>query len=394
MKNAVYFQSGGPTAVINSSLYGVIKAYCSTDRIDTLYGARHGLEGLIKGDLVEIEKDLSKYEEIQYLNGAILGTARRCLKDISVDDGYEKVLSTLKKHDIGYVFVNGGNDSMDTADKLNKYFLSIGFDCIVIGIPKTIDNDLVNTDHCPGFGSAVKYVVRTTMELFLDINAFNPGRVTVVEIMGRDAGWLAASSIGAKLFNLGPDLIYLPETSFDIERFIEDVKRVYNEKNRVLICVSEALKDRNGKYISMDEKLDSFGHVQLGSVSKYLVSLVEDKLKLKTRNIEFSLVQRCASHLQSKLDREEAIGVGEKAVEYALNNQRGMVSIIRDSDYPYKSHFELVSLSSVANAIKHLPLEYINEAGNYVNDSYLDYIRPFIDEDEINIKSGLLFLKK
>lgn len=281
MKNALYFQSGGPTAVINASFYGVIEAYCKTDKIDTLYGARYGLEGVIKGDLIPIKKDLSLYDEIKDLNGAILGTARRQLKG-SDDIGYAKVLETCKKFNIGYVFVNGGNDSMDTADKLNKFFLKIGFDCIVCGVPKTIDNDLVLTDHCPGFGSSVKFVVRSVSEIFLDINAFNPGRVTIVEIMGRDAGWLAASSAGASIFNLGPDLIYLPEKPFNIDNFLDDVNRVYHEKGRVLICVSEALKDANGKYISADEKLDSFGHVQLGSVSKYLTELVSGKLDRKS----------------------------------------------------------------------------------------------------------------
>lgn len=393
MKNALYFQSGGPTAVINSSFYGVIEAYCNTNKIDTLYGSRYGLEGVIKGDLVPIKKDLNLYKEIKDLSGAILGTARRCLKGDD-DIGYTKVLETCKKFNIGYVFVNGGNDSMDTADKLNKYFLKIGFDCIVVGIPKTIDNDLVLTDHCPGFGSGVKFVTRSVMEIFLDVNAFNPGKVTIVEIMGRDAGWLAASSVAASKFGLGPDLIYLPEKPFDIESFLNDIKTVYEKKKRVLVCVSEALKDKDGKYISVSDSLDSFGHVQLGSVSKYLITLVKDRLGYGTRNIEFSLSQRCACHLQSKNDKLEAIEAGKKAVEFALENKRGMVAIIRDSSKPYKVHYELVELSKVANAVKHFPVEYINEKGNYVNDSYLEYISPFLDEDEIKIESGLMFLGK
>lgn len=394
MSNALYFQSGGPTAVINASFYGVIEACSKTEEIGTLYASRFGLKGVLNDDLIEISKDIEQYKEVPYLNGAIIGTARLQLKDPKKDENYQKVYETCVKHDIKYVFVNGGNDSMDTADKLNKYFKKIGYDAKVVGVPKTIDNDLVMTDHCPGFGSAVKYVVRTMMELYLDINAFNPGRVTVVEIMGRDAGWLAASSVGASIWGAGPDLIYVSEVAFDIDNFIADVKRVYEEKGRVLIAVSEALKDKDGNYHACDAELDSFGHVQLGSISKWLTNLVQAKLGYKTRNIEFSLVQRAACHIQSAQDRKEAIMVGKKAVQYALKGKVGMVAIERKEGDKYAPKFKRVPLSKVANAIKHMPREYINEAGNYINDSYLDYIRPFLDEKEIGMKSANLFINK
>ena len=394
MKNAIYFQSGGPTAVINASFYGVIKGFIKNqDKIGKLYGSRYGIEGIINDDLVEIEKDISLYDEIKELNGAILGSARFKLKGLD-DPKYEQILKTFKKYDIGYVFVNGGNDSMDTADKLNKYFASIGYECYVMGVPKTIDNDLINTDHCPGFGSAAKYVVRSVMEVALDLKSYSKGRVTIMEIMGRDAGWLGATSALANLYDLGPDLIYLPEVAFDMKNFLDDVKRIYEKQGYVYVCVSEALKNDKGEYVTASGVLDSFGHQQLGSVSRFLEDVINQQLHIKTRSIELSLLQRAACHIQSKVDQEEAIGVGENAVDFAVKHEVGMVSIVRDSDKPYKSSYKLTPLKEVANAIKKVPLDFINEEGNGVTQKLIDYVLPFIDEEEIGIKSANIFLKK
>ncbi len=394
MKNALYFQSGGPTAVINASFYGVIKAYLdSLDEVDTLYASRYGVEGIINQDLIKIEKDLSKYEEIKSLNGAILGSSRLKLSKDTSDSNYEKILECVKKYNIGYILVNGGNDSMDTADRLNKFFKEKNLDTVVVGIPKTVDNDLMLIDHTPGFASACKFVVRTIMEISLDINVYKKGRVTIVEIMGRDAGWLGASSLLACRYGLGPDLIYVPETPFSKEKFLKDVSDVYTKKGHCLVCVSEALKDEKGEYISTLGQVDGFGHAQLGSVGQFLDDLVSNELHFKTRHIELSLLQRAAGHIQSKVDVEEAINVGYLALKHALNHQEGMVSIIRDSSSPYKVHYELVPLKDVANGVRHLPKEYLSKDGNFINKSYEEYILPFIDEDEIKIESAHLFIK-
>lgn len=389
MNNAVYFQSGGPTSVINSSFYGVIKACKESNKIDNLYGSLYGIDGLLKDNLVLIDKDINEYQELTNMNGAILGTCRKCLSN---DEELKTIVNTLNKYSIKCVFVNGGNDSMDTCNKMNIYFKENNIDCVAVGIPKTIDNDLELTDHCPGFGSNVKYVVRSLMEIFLDINSYDKGRVTIVEVMGRETGWLTASSICAKLFNLGPDLIYVPEVAFDIEKFLSDCKRIYDSKKKVLVVVAEALKDKDGNYISINQSLDSFGHIQLGSVSFELAKLVKERLNINTRNIEFSLTQRSASHIISTVDKNEAIEVGSLAVKFALENKRGMVGIIRDSDSPYKVHYDLFPIDKIANKIKYLPKKFINNEGNYINDSFIDYCLPFIDKEEIEIKSGHLFI--
>ena len=394
MRNAIYFQSGGPTQVINASFYGVIKGYLKhQDEIGILYGSRYGIEGIINDDLVVIEKDISIYEEIKEMNGAILGSARLKLKGLE-DPKYAQILETFRKYDIGYVFVNGGNDSMDTADKLNKYFEQAGYDCIVIGIPKTIDNDLVNIDHTPGYGSASKYIVRTVMEVALDLQVYSKGRVTLMEMMGRDSGWLTACSAAANLYNLGPDLIYLPEVPFDMKKFLKDVKEVYERKGYAFVCVSEALKNEKGEYVSSIGMVDVFGHQQLGSIGRFLEDVINQQLHIKTRSIELSLLQRASSHIQSNVDREEAILVGEKAVDFAINHDVGMVTIVRESTTPYKVSYQLTPLKDVANAIKTIPLEWINEERNGVTQEMIDYVRPLIDESEIAIKSGNLFLKK
>jgi len=391
MNNAVYLQSGGPTSVINASFYGVIKAIKETNKIDNLYGSLYGIEGLINDELVLVDKELIEYEELMHLNGAILGTCRKCLK--VKDEAFTSITNTINKYSIKYVFINGGNDSMDTADKLNDYFTSNKIDCLVVGIPKTIDNDLVLTDHCPGFGSNAKYVIRTVMEIALDTRSYRKGRVTVVEVMGRDTGWLTASSVYASKYGLGPDLIYVPESPFDIDKYLSDVKAIYEKKGNVLVCVAEALKDKNNEYISIDQKKDQFGHVQLGSVSKYLADIVKEKLNINTRNIELSLSQRSACHYQSKLDRTEAIKCGESAVLFALNGLKGMVSIKVNKRIPYDSYFDLVPLSKVANDVKYLDKDYIIN-GNYISDKFMEYIEPFVDEEELAIYSSNIFLNK
>ena len=392
MKNAVYFQSGGPTSVINSSFYGVIKGVKeSGGRIEKIYGARYGLEGLLTQDLVECDMSLLEYECLKSMPGAVLGSARLQLgENENVDERYSKVLECVKKFDIGYIFVNGGNDSMDTANKLNKFFDSINYDCKVLGIPKTIDNDLVGLDHAPGFASCAQYIIRTCMEMSMDINSYKKGRVTILETMGRDTGWLAASSKVACKYGLGPDLIYVPESCFDVDKFLKDVEDIYKKQGHAFVVVSEALKDKDGNYVSAAKDLDSFGHVQLGAISKYLADLVKEKLGINTRNIELSLTQRCASHISSSIDVNEAILVGCKAVEYALEGKCGMVTIQRDKDNHMS--YPLDELSKTANGIQHLDPSYINEEGNNITDAYVDYVTPLIDENYIAIAKGRMFI--
>lgn len=376
MKNAVYLQSGGPTAVINSSFLGVIEQYQKEDQIDVLYGSKFGLQGLIEDNLIKIEKD-KDYQALKKIPGAILGSARLRLKGDD-DPHYQKILETCKKHSIHYIYVNGGNDSMDTGEKLTRFFERVGYDCVVVGICKTIDNDLENNDFSPGFASAVSYIVKSVMEISLDIMSYKKGRVTIIETMGRDAGWLCASTSIAKKFGLGPDLIYVPEVSFEKDKFLNDVKEIYEKQGRVLVCVSEALKDKDGNYIFADEKsLDSFGHIQLGSISKDLCDLVSNNLHYPTRPIEFNLMQRCAAHLQNPKDVEWAYMCGVNAIKYSLNKEGGVVSIKNDDGV---INYHLAPFKNVANNVRLLPREYMNEQGNWVSAIGEKYFEIFIDE--------------
>lgn len=375
MNNAVYLQSGGPTSVINSSFYGVISQFQKENKIDHLYGAKYGISGLINDQLIEISRK-KDYSYLTKLPGAILGSAR--IKLTCSCEAIEKILSTIENYSIKYVFVNGGNDSMDTGMVLNKVFKERNIDCVVVGIIKTIDNDLYQTDFTPGFASAVNYIVRSIMEISFDVRSYQKGRVTVIETMGRDTGWLCASSSIAQDYDLGPDLIYVPETSFSEEKFIQDVERIYKEKGRVLVCVSEALKDENGNYIFCDDcNLDSFGHIQLGSVGISLCKLIKNKLHYSTRHIELNLMQRCSSHISNKNDIKWAKLCGVNAVKYALKKQSGVVVIkIKDHKFSY----ELVDFEKVANKVKEMPRDFINKEGNGISNKGKEYFSYFKDD--------------
>jgi len=389
MKNAVYFQSGGPTSVINSSFYGVIKGcFENKDKIDKLFGSRFGVKGLIKNDLIEINKPLEHYQELTKKNGAILGTARLKLKEN--DDRFEDILNTVKINNIGYIFCNGGNDSMDTGNKLNKLFKERNIDCKVIGIPKTMDNDLVEIDHAPGFGSACKFVCEVVKGLYQDINSYDETRINVVEVLCRDSGWVAACAKGAAFSNMAPDFIYVPEVPFSIEKFLDDVKKAHEIKDNLLIVVAKTIVDKDGKLIAPILKKDAFGHEYLGNVSDYLVEQIGSKLNLNARASILDLFIRDLVPLNSKVDVEEAKMCGEKAVEFILENKTGMVTIIRDSSSPYKVHYSLAPLDVVANGVKYFDKAWINEEGNNINDSYLDYIKPFLDLEDTQISKDLL----
>jgi 6-phosphofructokinase 1 len=317
---------------------------------------------------------------LKELPGAILGSARIKLNNDYNDDIHARILDTIQKHDIDYLLFNGGNDSMDTANKLNIFFREKGIKTRVFGIPKTIDNDLEETDHTPGFGSAVSYINKSIMEISLDIASYKKGRVTIIELMGRDAGWLCASSCLSQEYGLGPDLIYVPEVAFDKDKFLKKVKSIYDEKGRCLVCVSEALKDVNREYIFADNThVDSFGHKQLGSVSKNLCDLISRDLHYSTRHIEFNLMQRCASHISSKKDIDEAINCGYYATKFAFEGKEGGVIMVRNNDNTISYSF--ADLNKLANEVKLMPRDFLNEEGNNISEKGRAYFEIFKEDD-------------
>ncbi|MBO4856143.1 MAG: diphosphate--fructose-6-phosphate 1-phosphotransferase [Bacilli bacterium] len=388
MKNMVYIQSGGPTSVINTSFYGAIKeAKRHPDEITHIYGSVHGIEGLIDDDLIDIgQEDEEQIELLLQTPGSILGTTRRKLpKDIN-DPLYAKIIENLQKHEIKYVFVNGGNDSMDTCYKLSLLVKQLGLDIVVVGVPKTIDNDLAATDHSLGFPSCAKFVINTVNALIKDACCFKVGKVHIVEIMGRDAGWLTAAP-DVLPENNRPHLFYLPENKFDLDQFLADVKAVYEREGYAMICISEGLQIPRDM---SNVRVDGFGHAQLGGAATELCHIVEDKLNLPTRAVELSLTQRACPVFISKVDREEAIKTGEIAVRTALNGETGkMIVFKRTSNKPYMISFELEDLSKVANAVSLIPQSMMKDATR-MDESFRQYIRPLINgEVTLKCKDGI-----
>ena len=391
-------QSGGPTAVINASLEGVIKAGLKNSEITDVYGALNGIEGIINEQIIDLsQEDIAEIERLRNTPSAALGSVRYYLgDDFDKDPSYAKILATFKKYDIRYFYYIGGNDSMDSCNKIYMYFKREGYDCKVIGIPKTIDNDLVGCDHTPGYGSACKYISTTINEIFLDTSSYKKGRVTIIELMGRDAGWLAASSKLASLNGADPDLIYLPEVPFNIDSFLLEVKRIYEEKQKVLVAVSEGIKDKNGNYILKYRNFnnnDSFGHLQLGGVSSVLCEIVTNTYGYPVRAIELNLPQRCAAHMASLTDIQEAYMCGKKAVEFSVKGESGkMVTLIRQNEV---TRYGLINLNEVATFIKTVPANFISPSGNQITDDYLNYALPLIQgESPISFQNGLpLFTK-
>jgi 6-phosphofructokinase len=385
--NLIFGQSGGPTAVINASAAGVFtEALKRSDVIGKVYGAAHGIVGILNEKFYDMEQeDPAEIELLKTTPSSELGSCRYKLADVEEDDtDYKKLLEIFKKYDIRYFFYNGGNDSMDTCNKVSKYLQSQNYECRVMGVPKTIDNDLYGTDHCPGYASAARYIATSTMEVFKDANVYDGGMICVLEIMGRHAGWLAAASALAATKNCGPDLIYLPEVPFDLEHMVRDVKRIYKEKKKVLVAVSEGVQTSEGKFIPelvSKVSVDAFGHKQLGGAAQVLADYLQEQTGSKVRGIEFSLLQRCAAHLASKIDVDEAYAVGVEAVRKAIEGYTDyMIALERVSNDPYKSEMKLLELHKVANKEKVVPREWINEAGNYVNEKFLEYAMPLISE--------------
>ena len=377
-------QSGGPTSVINASALGVIETALKAGSITRVLGAEHGIVGVLNDRLFDMgEEDPEELSLLKYTPSSALGSCRYKMKDPDVDDTYYKrILEIFQKYDVRYFFYNGGNDSMDTCNKISKYMQKVGYECRVMGVPKTIDNDLFGTDHCPGYASAAKYIATSCMEVYHDARVYDTGMVVIIEIMGRHAGWLAASAALASAYGCGPDLIYLPETDFDMDQFLSDVDRVYKEKGNCLVAVSEGIHYPDGSFVSeaSTSATDGFGHAQLGGLAPTLADLAKTRTGAKVRGIELSLLQRCAAHLASETDIEESYMAGKAAVENAVAGVTDkMIAFERTyEDGKYVCKTKLIDLTDVANTEKKVPLEWINKDGNGITQEYIDYALPLI----------------
>ena len=385
-------QSGGPSAVINASAYGVIRTALENENITKVYGAFHGIKGVLNDQLMIMdEEDPAELANMLHTPSSALGSCRYKIADPDVDDtDYKRILEIFKKYNVRYFFYNGGNDSMDTCNKISKYMNKVGYECRVMGVPKTIDNDLAGTDHCPGFASAAKYIATSFMEVSRDCQVYDTGMVTVIECMGRHAGWLTAAAALANVKGDGPDLVYLPEVDFSMEQFIADVKRVYEAKKNCLVAVSEGIHYADGTFVSEAKTsgTDGFGHAQLGGLAARLTDIIKKELNgVKVRPIELSLLQRCAAHCASGTDIAESFMSGKVAVEAAVAGQTDKMvgfKCTRDEN-GYKCEADLLDLSSVANYEKKVPVEWINERGNNVSDEFINYALPLI-QGEIQMK--------
>lgn len=395
LKGALVFaQSGGPTSVINASAAGVFIEGLHSDAITAVYGAAHGIRGILDEEFFDMGKEEEK--ELLLLKNtpsSALGSVRYKLKDASVDDtDYKRILEVFKKYNVRYFFYNGGNDSMDTCNKISKYMAKSGYDINVIGVPKTIDNDLFGTDHCPGYASAAKYIATTVMEINLDAKVYDTPMVCVIEAMGRNAGWLTAAAALANAKGLGADLIYLPEVDFDVEKFLSDVENVCKKNNNKCIAVvSEGIHDKDGKLIcetlGTSAARDSFGHAQLGGVASMLAGLVKERTGFKTRGIELSLMQRCGAHCASGTDIEETFNAGRAAVKAAVEGETDkMVCYERQAGDEYKIEYKLLPLELAANTEKTVPLEWITDNGTGISKEYVKYALPLIQGESGMVK--------
>ena len=386
-KNVIVGQSGGPTAVINASLYGVVyEALMQKEQIGTVYGMINGIEGFLADTIMDMNsvEQSGELELIKTTPGSFLGSCRYKLPEDLKDDVYPLLFKKFEEYSIGYFFYIGGNDSMDTVSKLSRYAAISGSEICFIGIPKTIDNDLVLTDHTPGFGSAAKYVASTVREIAIDASVYdNKKSVTIVEIMGRHAGWLTAASVLARKFeNDNPVLIYLPESAFNTDTFIEDVKKALEHTSNLVVCVSEGINDGNGTFIcelASDVGVDTFGHKMLTGSGKYLENLVKEKLGVKVRSIELNVNQRCSSSMISATDQEEAIQAGISGVHFALDGITGkMIAFHRTEGAEYSINYVPEDVNLICNQEKTVPPEWITGNGSDIGQAFIDYALPLI----------------
>ena len=386
-KNVIVGQSGGPTAVINASRYGVVyEALMQKEQIGTVYGMINGIEGFLADTIMDMNsvEQSGELELIKTTPGSFLGSCRYKLPEDLKDDVYPLLFKKFEEYSIGYFFYIGGNDSMDTVSKLSRYAAISGSEICFIGIPKTIDNDLVLTDHTPGFGSAAKYVASTVREIAIDASVYdNKKSVTIVEIMGRHAGWLTAASVLARKFeNDNPVLIYLPESAFNTDTFIEDVKKALEHTSNLVVCVSEGINDGNGTFIcelASDVGVDTFGHKMLTGSGKYLENLVKEKLGVKVRSIELNVNQRCSSSMISATDQEEAIQAGISGVHFALDGITGkMIAFHRTEGADYSINYVPEDVNLICNQEKTVPPEWITGNGSDIGQAFIDYALPLI----------------
>lgn len=399
MFNIAAAQSGGPTAAINSSLAGVFAQAAACPEIDCIYGSVNGIEGVIGDNAVDLRKILTSEYDRELLKktpSTILGSCRYKLKNYTEDSSdYEKIAAVFRKRNIKAFFYIGGNDSMDTVMKLDAYFKEVGIDIKMIGVPKTIDNDVMNTDHTPGFGSAAKYVATTLQEIIRDSRVYSIPSVTIVEIMGRNAGWLTASSCVLRANGEpAPHMIYLPEADFSIERFLNDIREAQKKYRAVIIAVSEGIKCHGEKYLSTgfsSELTDVFGHKYLSGVGKYLENVTGANIGCKVRSVELNVMQRCGSHIASLTDINEAEEIGRAAVSASLRGESGkMMAFRRISNNPYRIDIVSSDIKNIANREKKFPVEWINNEGNNVTTDALNYFLPLIQgEPEIEFRNGI-----
>jgi 6-phosphofructokinase 1 len=382
-KNVMVGQSGGPSSAINASLYGVLEQSWASPGIEKVYGSLHGIEGLANDEVVDLEylKGSSDLERLKFTPAAFLLS---CRHKLSGDEGveYGPIFETLKKYDIGYFFYIGGNDSMDTVDKLNRHAAKIGYDIKIMGVPKTIDNDLVLTDHTPGYGSAAKYIATSVKEVLLDLEAYAAPMVAVVEIMGRHAGWLAAAAALAA----GPDdhdnmLVFLPETDFDPAVFMAEVKKRMGKSSKLLIAVSEGVRFADGRLVCEGEgprARDAFGHVALSGAGQVVSEYVKRVVDVRTRVIEFGTLQRCAAHFASLTDLNESVRVGQEAVKYALEGETGKIAMLkRESLDGYEITIGIEDVRDICNKEKFFPKEWMTD-DFFVTEDFYKYATPII----------------
>lgn len=386
MANCIIAQSGGPTSVINSSVVGLLQANKDLKTFDKVYGGLNGIEGVLNGSLIELSSlNDDQIQSFRYTPSSGLGSCRYKMKKLEDStEEYDRLLEILKFHNIKAFFYVGGNDSMDTTAKLGRYAKENGIDIKFIGIPKTIDNDLMFTDHTPGFGSAAKFIATSTLETYLDSSVYINNGIFILETMGRDTGWLAASACLAKIDGKQvADFIYLPEVAFDAIKFLNDVREKFKKQNKVFIVVSEGIRNKDGKFVTeaKDKVHDKFGHAQLGGVGSYLKHLIIDAgITKKVKSLELGVLQRCSIHCASDTDLTEAFDAGYAALKFAIEGNSGyMVAIKRDSNSPYSTSHFLIEADKVANNVKYFPIEWINHDGNNIKEEALNYFTPLVN---------------
>lgn len=385
MSNCIIAQSGGPTSVINSSVVGLLEANKTLGSFNKVFAGLNGIEGILNGNIIELSSiSQEEINNFKYTPSSGLGSCRYKMKKLEEStEEYDKLLEILKANDIKAFFYVGGNDSMDTTAKLSAYVKKTGIDVKFIGIPKTIDNDLMYTDHTPGFGSAAKFIATSVLETYLDSSVYINNGIFILETMGRDTGWLASAAALAKLNGKQvADFIYLPETAFDIDKFLVDVKNKFEEQNQVYIVVSEGIRNAEDKFIAEAhaQAHDKFGHAQLGGVGNFLKNLIiSSGITSRVKSLELGVLQRCAMHCASNIDIEEAYEVGYEALKQASLGKCGyMIGIKRESNSPYKSSYFLIEADRVANNVKYFPTEWINKEGNNIKPEALEYLTPLI----------------